>query len=298
MSLRRTIAKDGTYVEVLLAFLDVLGFGELLDSDGTESPETLLQLFEITYSSQHDWPPSVLHRRVISDSVIIWTTTDAPVGTLALLTVAAELQQNLFRRGVLVRGSVVYGKHYTQRIPPLSQQSTSIKAVDDEIIISHALRNAVMLERTTASPRVFLDHSVQPRLKLAHDQYGDMMYLLYGRDHTGALVVSGLYGIPPLRAVTKSYPPKLLSEWWPEKDASGLAVEQRQQAEEFLSRQKKIIEEALGVNDLKIVEKWRYVAREHNIVVQQANVASGISCAHKVVLEGLTENIPVTSRLP
>jgi len=283
MTLRRTISTDGSYGNVLLAFLDVLGFGELLDGPGAASPGPILQLFDTAYSSKHDWPPSVIHRRVISDSVILWTTTDAPVGALALLSVAAELQQNLFRMGVLVRGAVVSGQHYSQRVSPLSQQSASINAVDDEILISHALRDAVLLERSTLLPRIVLDGSIQARLDLAVKQYGELMHLQYGHDLTGALIVPGLYGTTAVRVVTKTFPAKLQSEWWPDRDPSTLANEFRGEAEEFLRRQKGLIDQALARHEPRILEKWRYIAREHNHVVAQANAACGLSLSNRTL---------------
>jgi hypothetical protein len=129
----------------IVAFLDILGFSELIKSDvKTTSPQNLQRLLDVLSAINEHVLGEGATLRAFSDSVVIHSplACDKFVG---LLDVVASLQRQSILRGVLVRGGIAIGKHFQ----------------NEQLVYSEALVRAYDLERKEARfPRVVVDREL------------------------------------------------------------------------------------------------------------------------------------------
>lgn len=127
----------------VVAFLDVLGFSNFVESDAKSlHPAHLDQLLNCI--KQVKAASKDLDVRAFSDSIVISASlTSKNVATL--LHNVANLQRIFIRSGVLVRGAIAFGKHFA----------------DENLIYSEALISAYVEERDDARfPRILVNKNL------------------------------------------------------------------------------------------------------------------------------------------
>jgi hypothetical protein len=126
------------------AFLDILGFGAMVESDSRATlPVHLPKILEVTDAVHATFARSGVGLRVFSDSIIISAPLD-PAAILTLIRSCANLQRLFIERGVLLRGGIAFGKHYQ----------------DERVLFSSSLVGAYLLESKRARfPRILIDRN-------------------------------------------------------------------------------------------------------------------------------------------
>jgi len=102
------------YKNVFLGFIDILGYKNLIKEFGDDAPRAIFQdilnAFSWAKSSK-----SSLKVSLFSDTLIIEADDDHPVGFWNMINVVGRLRNQLLQKGYLIRGSIVYGKHFNQK---------------------------------------------------------------------------------------------------------------------------------------------------------------------------------------
>ena len=146
--------KRREYVEHYVAFIDVLGFKDLLEKDA--SCEEIFSVFESLRNNSHsglringnkvDAFDEVKHY-IMSDSIVLYIRADIQNAFLALVSTCLQLQMNLLFREqpVLLRGGIAKGNLF----------------VDKEIIFGKGLSAAYILENTVSFvPRIVFNKAL------------------------------------------------------------------------------------------------------------------------------------------
>ncbi len=123
----------------VVAFVDVLGFAEMVQTDSkAPKPKFLNTFLKVLDDIRANHGDAV---RMFSDSIVIEAGLELN-GVQRVLSVARDLQIEFLGQGVLVRGGVAFGKHYS----------------DVNAIYSEALVNAYYIEsRRARNPRIVVD---------------------------------------------------------------------------------------------------------------------------------------------
>lgn len=128
----------------IVAFLDLLGFSHFVESDAASvEPTNLKKIARCLREVRRTTPAATWQMRTFSDSVMLYSrlgTTEV----MDILSAVLTLQRVFLRSGLLVRGGIAFGKHYS----------------DEEITYSQALVAAYRIER---------DHARFPRVLVQHD---------------------------------------------------------------------------------------------------------------------------------
>lgn len=126
----------------VIGFLDILGFSAMVESDSRSAVPRFLPVFvevfaELSKFNTEDGPKV----RMFSDSILVEASL-SPVNIIRVFEVAGELQRLFLRKGILVRGGIAYGKHFSS----------------ENVTFSQALVDAYHIESKEARfPRVVID---------------------------------------------------------------------------------------------------------------------------------------------
>lgn len=154
----RVIRGKPKYEKVYLAFLDVLGFKNLLKARAAENPKYIVKIFEkIDRAIQHP-QESGLVQKYISDSILIWCTHPASVPYM--IEVCHELQDQLLLEGCLVRGTIVSGQHYSASFDQLNIITGERDNKSGDILVSPALVKAYAVEADLHDPVIKVQGAV------------------------------------------------------------------------------------------------------------------------------------------
>lgn len=134
-----------------VAFLDVLGFSEMVESDCEVGPMSSSPNLDILHDVHNETIGQISGKNEIkltqfSDSVVFSRKFDASVSVFKeFIDVVLNFQYRLFSKGLLCRGGVSYGKHFE----------------DGSFLFSKGLINAYRIESSMAKfPRVVLDDNL------------------------------------------------------------------------------------------------------------------------------------------
>ncbi|MEN2413245.1 hypothetical protein [Flavobacterium mesophilum] len=134
------------YKENIVAFLDVLGFSNLVYNKTNDLIESYFSyLLEELHNLNKDGIFSVLF---ISDSIVI-STDASEVELKKMIRFIAKVQYFLLLKGILIRGAISYGNLYLDK--------------DKNIIVGPGLINAYNLESKASTPRVIIDRRLITR---------------------------------------------------------------------------------------------------------------------------------------
>lgn len=163
-----------SFVNHFVAFIDVLGFAEMVKHDTEAGDGDLLfveRLYEVHAAIIDLVGKSGLSIKLtqFSDSIVL----SVPISLSSLLPfleVVAELQILLFEKGLLCRGGIAYGKHYSEA----------------SFMFSDAMISAYRLESESAKyPRILISQDI---IDLYHPGEVGMAHMLVFEDD-GAVFV-------------------------------------------------------------------------------------------------------------
>lgn len=261
---------SGQYQEVVLAYLDILGFKSILEKECKDSPDFLLRLLSTSdfYTSSTYSAP--LERRIASDSILVWST-DLLGGTLAILNICSLLQSTLLKRGSLIRGAIVKGNHFSDFIKEKDMSTGLSKRTSDEIIVSPVLATAVEAEKKLGFPRIIIDNSLIKNIAIAKQSHPDFStFEAYEED--GRLYVDGFFTSHELRGVSHRHNPAILQGTTAEKMADACKL----QAIAELNQIRKYIEEGIQHPERTASSKWEDIKLKYNSFVDLCNKKSDI----------------------
>ena len=138
------------YLPKVVAFVDILGFGTLIES--TKEPKAAVDIIAALEEILSYYKAKIpnfrsLNAKLFSDCLMISSTSD---DMISLLLTAWLFQMSMVRRGYFCRGGISFGNHYES----------------DSLIFSQALVKAYRLESEVAKyPRIVLDDEVMGRLE-------------------------------------------------------------------------------------------------------------------------------------
>lgn len=128
------------YQNNIVAFLDVLGFSNLVFSSNTKSIEEYFEYIQADFKNQ-----SVKHDfkyLLISDSIVI-SCDNTELNFRSLVKILSRIQSKLLSKQILIRGGISYGDLYINKTK--------------NIVVGPALINAYNLEKRAVYPRIIID---------------------------------------------------------------------------------------------------------------------------------------------
>jgi hypothetical protein len=131
------------YSQTYVALVDILGYKQMLESFGDEAPSKLFQDILEAFSWAKSGHES-LKVSLFSDTIIIAGVDDHPMNFWNMLQALSSLRLQLMQKGILIRGAITFGRHFSQK----------------GILISPALVEAHCLESKIAvNPRILITSS-------------------------------------------------------------------------------------------------------------------------------------------
>lgn len=147
------------YHRAYFAFIDILGFKNLLTSHGEEAPKIIFKIIKNSYLF-HKSSYETIKLKVLSDSILIWSETDHQIAFWNLINVVDLLRDSFLKNGLLVRGGVSVGNNF----------------IHNDIIVSPSLSEAYLLEQRANFPRILISKEAAERglkdLRFNGLQYG------------------------------------------------------------------------------------------------------------------------------
>lgn len=260
--------KAPKYTNVVLAFIDILGFSAAVNSNlskpSSKTWKMIYEIFETTRTSRRtENRTGVISARLISDSIILWG--EAHQITFGFICeLAMEMEEVAFKHGFLIRGAVVSGKHFIER-PIVANILDGTCISEDEIMLSPALALAVSEEKARKNPGIVLHASVKKYIiqkRGKKPKKNNFQVHPFSRD--------GLY----LVEADINNKPSILSS----KD--------RRDALNDLKRSRKIIEKGLkdSSKNKKAYLKWKFMAKHFNKMSEQVTKRIGSESQELVTL--------------
>jgi hypothetical protein len=143
------------YEQKYIAFLDVLGFSSLVESNNKEKLEKYFSILEEAFKHL-DNDRKNIKKLIISDSIIL-TTPDTEENFLHIITAIRFLQAALAPHGIWIRGGFTFGDVYDDN--------------DKNIIVGKGYIRAYLLEQQAVYPRVIIDPSILAKKNLNRKQF-------------------------------------------------------------------------------------------------------------------------------
>ena len=159
---------ENQYQEYYIAFIDVLGFKELIRKKGCEeicSIYDLIKQFRTIYGVfDKDEKPLVpkekTHVKIMSDSVCIYIPADEPYSLYLLCLMCLDFQNRMFEMDppILLRGAITKGLLYSK----------------DDIIFGPGFVEAYLMEENNASvPRIIINKAVIDEYRNKGNEFAD-----------------------------------------------------------------------------------------------------------------------------
>lgn len=257
----RALRGKAKYQDVYLAYLDVLGFKNLMKRYARSSPQPIARLFDRIDGAVEHPRVSGLTKRYLSDSILIWCTH--PASLPYMFDVCHALQDELLREGCLVRGAIVFGQHYSGHFAQLNLATGERNEKSDEILVSPALVKAYTIESQLSEPVIKIERAVAkaydelfkgiprgrrpPKLRQRREKLYDLPgYLL-----------SLAYAVLRVGAANSTRPTR---DWQRHADARKAIADLKRIREQILK--------GIRNADPKIRGKWKYVKKAFNLRVR------------------------------
>lgn len=154
----RAFALRGKYKTNYLAFIDILGFKNVLDTKCYNNPNYILELFSEADSAAHRDEFYGVKKLFLSDSILMWTPHRSAI--LYLIENCESIQKHLFLHGHLVRGVIVKGDHYSGDIESFNTRTKKKLSFPDHLIVSPALVKAYLKEQSLKIPVIKIEGDV------------------------------------------------------------------------------------------------------------------------------------------
>jgi hypothetical protein len=135
--------ENASYSPRFVAFLDILGFKDIISEMAENSPNELFHAIVDSYWFHSS--TATVDFQLLSDSILITSKDSEPASFTSIANVANNLRNSFLERGILVRGAISFGNHFHAH----------------GILISPALIEAFELESKAAIyPRILCAASV------------------------------------------------------------------------------------------------------------------------------------------
>jgi len=145
IELESELPKNPEYEKSFVAFLDILGFKEFLIRSGVHAPQLMTEVYKaFRFARNASYQFNLIEHRMFSDSVMIWCAHRNPHSFWNFLNQVELVRETFFRHGLLVRGGITYGDHFSA----------------SEVVVSNALVQAYKLEQAAVFPRIRVDETV------------------------------------------------------------------------------------------------------------------------------------------
>lgn len=152
-----------SYKPTFIALIDILGYKMLLDEFADEAPkklfEDILNAFSWAQASHES-----LKISLFSDTIIMESVDDSAINFWNIIQVISSLKLQLLEKGLLIRGAITFGNHFSQK----------------GILVSPALVEAHLLETKEV---------VNPRIIVSEDALVQASKNLVSKDGTDGLIV-------------------------------------------------------------------------------------------------------------
>lgn len=131
------------------AFIDLLGYKDLIDDDISSGEHKLKDKLTETFNSLNDVNEADISLKSISDSIFVSLNNDT-LGFEYFLEILIKLQLSFLRNGLLIRGGITFDAHFE----------------NGKVTYSPALVNAYQLESNRAFfPRILIHEAVIEKLR-------------------------------------------------------------------------------------------------------------------------------------
>lgn len=146
------------YQNKYVAFIDVLGFSELVDSKNPDKKSKLEAYFTRIESAfeNYDVKKAMLEKYVVSDSIIL-AVEDSEDGFRLLLNAVRMLQSSLSVLDIWVRGGISFGEVFFKKEP--------------NIVVGEGYIKAYLLEKQASFPRIIIDPRIFAKLNLTMEEF-------------------------------------------------------------------------------------------------------------------------------
>jgi hypothetical protein len=250
---------EGNYKSVALGFFDILGFKNFLEKNCKDSPNFLLSLIGTAdFFTSADFSVKV-ERRIVSDSIIIWTE-DLNQGLLAICNIASLLQSALLKKGCLIRGGIVLGKHFSENVSQFDPQTRLTTKTSDEIIVSPALARAVELEKKILLPEIIFENNPILLDQLSHARSSLPRFQVHIKDALSRPSVEGWFTSHELLGLSHGHLPYLLEGTTSKKMEEACKAQALIELKEI--RQHIVV--GLGERHESVKTKWQHIAKKYN----------------------------------
>lgn len=127
------------YEPCLFAYLDILGYKELLQTLGACAPSYFYEILRNTFEDHRSLYESV-EVKLLSDSILVWSKGRSAVHFWNVVNITDLIRQAFLKKKLFLRGGIAEGLNF----------------IDQDIIISPALINAYQLEQQAKMPRIII----------------------------------------------------------------------------------------------------------------------------------------------
>ena len=151
------------YENVILAYIDILGFSNAVAKKSGRFPKRLITVISKLYETLNSSRAGYLQTRFISDSFVIWGESEA-ITLGFVLDICSRIEMIALLNGFLVRGLIVDGQHYSGRFNIINFREMKARDSFDEIIISPAFIKAYKGEMRLSHPGIMIHKSCRKYL--------------------------------------------------------------------------------------------------------------------------------------
>jgi hypothetical protein len=241
------------------AFLDILGYKQLIDSLGADAP---LKLYNILKDAQegHSSLYESIRVKLHGDSVLIWSDGDSQIHFWNVLNVVMSVRQSFFKKELLLRGGISHGQNF----------------IDKDIIVSPALISAYQLEQMATYPRILISEAVTrvASQNTSSDSIGQKYIFIsgYARKIEIANIETDFDGLKIVKAFTENNGAHFLRTGLPSWYSPGDAPVTEEQSNIFKSEGVTEVETARNIllkmrpnsQDLRLQQKYNYMLGKFN----------------------------------
>jgi|LULL01.1.fsa_nt_gb hypothetical protein len=132
------------YHKSFFAFIDILGFKNLLIEHKDKAPSIIFNIIKDAYLF-HKSSYESIKLKILSDSILVWSDTDHQISFWNLINVVELLRGSFLKKGLLIRGGIAHGDNF----------------IHNDIIVSPALSEAYQLEQIANYPRILISDTAK-----------------------------------------------------------------------------------------------------------------------------------------
>ncbi len=252
----RIFSERGAYRTTYLAFIDILGFKNVLYSNCLKSPNYLLRILSAADSAvrRDEWHG--IHKMFLSDSIVLWTHDRFAIPFL--IENCETVQERLFIEGHLVRGAIVKDNHYSGDIESYNTRLDKRLSFPNHVIVSPAMTKAFQAEEHFEEPFIKAEGAVlndvpkKLRSVSARKKHYQPRKFYDGRDYCGHFT----YLFQLVKSKNKPWKRELIKEF-------RRVMDLRDMVQANLHKLKG-----------RAREKWKFVGRRFNSFSAQINATS------------------------